>query len=90
MEAVTRNRYQVVLMDCQMPEMDGFEATHALRAGEVGTNRHQTVIALTANAMAGDAERCYAAGMDDYLTKPVSMAQLQSALAKWNMAPTAD
>ncbi len=90
LEAVTRNRYQVVLMDCQMPEMDGFEATHALRASEVGTNRHQTVIALTANAMAGDAERCYAAGMDDYLTKPLSMAQLQSALAKWNMAPTAD
>jgi PAS domain S-box-containing protein len=81
--AIERQRYALVLMDCQMPEMDGLEATRRLRAAEASSGGHLPVIALTANAMAGDAERCYAAGMDDYLTKPIGTAGLKRALARW-------
>ena len=81
-----RNVYDLVLMDCLMPEMDGFEATERLRRIE-GTSRHTTVVAMTANAMGGDRERCIAAGMDDYLTKPSTQAQLEAMLGKWLGAP---
>ncbi len=81
--AIERQPYALVLMDCQMPEMDGLEATRRLRSAEGASGRHLPVVALTANAMSGDAERCYAAGMDDYLTKPIGMAGLQRALSRW-------
>ena len=85
-EAVTAlggTAYDLVLMDCLMPEMDGFEAARAIRAAEGGTGRHIPIIALTASAMAEDRERCLAAGMDDYLTKPLTKGALIEALERW-------
>jgi signal transduction histidine kinase/CheY-like chemotaxis protein len=76
-----RAAYAAVLMDCQMPEMDGFEATRRIRAGEHTSGRHIAVIAMTANAMTGDRERCLEAGMDDYLSKPILRDRLESVLA---------
>ncbi|HUQ69436.1 MAG TPA: response regulator, partial [Planctomycetaceae bacterium] len=83
--AVQQNRYDLVLMDCQMPEMDGFTATREIRrreaAGELPGRR--PIIALTANALKDDRERCLEAGMEDYLSKPLQAARLQSMLAKF-------
>ena len=81
--ALNEHAYDLVLMDCQLPVMDGFEATAAIRQKEQATGRHQIVIALTANAMQGDKERCLAAGMDDYLAKPFEREQLRRVLQKW-------
>ncbi|HYH42242.1 MAG TPA: ATP-binding protein, partial [Burkholderiales bacterium] len=76
--------FDVILMDCQMPEMDGFEATAVLRSAESSSGSSRVpIIALTANAMTGDRERCLAAGMDDYLTKPFKLEQLCDVLVKW-------
>ena len=80
-------RYGAVLMDCQMPVMDGYEATRLLRARE-GANRYTPIIALTASALTGDRQRCLDAGMDDYLTKPLQMDDLMAALQRWS-TPTA-
>ncbi|MFN8009006.1 MAG: response regulator, partial [Terriglobia bacterium] len=74
------NAYEVILMDCHMPEMDGFEATQAIRELEKGSGRHIPIIALTATAMVGDRERCLEAGMDGYLTKPVDFNKLMQTL----------
>jgi CheY-like chemotaxis protein len=74
--AVERENYDLVLMDVQMPEMDGFEATAAIRQTEAGTGRHLPIFAMTARAMKGDAEHCRLAGMDGYLPKPIKSADL--------------
>lgn len=93
LEAVERlaqanHGYHLVLMDCQMPMLDGFEATRRIREYEARQGGHITIIALTAQAMKGDQERCLAAGMDDYLTKPMRLNDLKQALTRWLMEPT--
>ena len=76
--------YTIVLMDCQMPEMDGYDATRAIRAGKAGEeNKQLPIVAMTANAMQGDREKCTDAGMDDYISKPINLSILKSALIKW-------
>jgi len=86
-EALERSDYDLVLMDCQMPEMDGFEAAARIRSME-GRGR-TPIIAMTASGMEGDRERCIAAGMNDYIAKPVSRRALGQVLKKWlGEAPT--
>ncbi len=83
MDKLQKTAYDVVLMDCQMPVRDGFEATRSIREAERNTNRRVPIIAMTANAMVGDRERCLAAGMDDYVSKPINPPALAAALEKW-------
>jgi CheY-like chemotaxis protein len=76
--------FSLVIMDCMMPKMDGYEATRRIRAGEAGDHYQSIpIIAMTANAMSGDEERCLAAGMNDYLMKPIEIDDLSAVLKKW-------
>jgi signal transduction histidine kinase/DNA-binding response OmpR family regulator len=88
LEMWRRLPYHVVFMDCQMPEMDGYEATREIRRRESETRGHTPIVALTANAMQGDRERCLESGMDDFISKPVHLARLREALHRW--APADD
>ena len=84
LHAISAGSYDIVLMDCQMPVMDGYAATRAIRELEQRENRSRTpVVALTANALVGDAEQCLASGMDDHLAKPYTRKQLAAMLARW-------
>jgi two-component system sensor histidine kinase/response regulator len=92
LEALSRKRYDVILMDCQMPELDGYETTRAIRAREqtLENGGHAEspvyIVAMTASAMPGERERCLALGMDDYLSKPVQAPELDAALERWKQA----
>jgi two-component system, sensor histidine kinase and response regulator len=82
--AALREIFDVILMDVQMPQMNGFDATAAIRAQEQPTGQHTPIIAMTAHAMRGDRERCLAAGMDGYVSKPIRLDELRRALSQLN------
>jgi PAS domain S-box-containing protein len=86
LEALERERFDVVLMDVQMPEMNGLEATAAIRKREAAEGGHVPIVAMTANAMKGDEDKCLAAGMDSYIPKPVQADQLYAALERFSAA----
>ena len=83
LNALLKNSYDAILMDCQMPVMDGFEATRAIRKVEIRLGRRTPIIAMTANAMQGDEEKCISEGMDDFISKPVKLSILKSVMEKW-------
>jgi signal transduction histidine kinase/CheY-like chemotaxis protein/HPt (histidine-containing phosphotransfer) domain-containing protein len=87
LDKLVQNTYDLVLMDCQMPVLDGYKAVSELRNLEIKSGLHQNVVALTAHAIAGEREKCLAAGMDDYLTKPISQNSLAEVLARWLNLP---
>jgi PAS domain S-box-containing protein len=86
LDALAREGFDIVFMDVQMPGMDGMTATSILRQREQGSSKHQVVIALTAHALKGDEERCLAAGMDGYLSKPIRPQELDEILSRWPSA----
>jgi CheY-like chemotaxis protein len=80
LELYRKNRYDLILMDVQMPRMDGYETTKRIRAIEIKTDRHTLIVALTAHAMKGDADRCLVTGMDAYLCKPIRSRELNTLI----------
>ena len=82
LDKLAQQQYDIILMDCQMPELDGYQATQIIRQTE-GEANHIVIIGLTANAMAGDRQKCLDAGMDDYISKPINLIDLTSVLQKW-------
>jgi two-component system sensor histidine kinase/response regulator len=81
-EAVRRRSYELILMDCQMPVMDGFDATRQIRNEELPRGNHTPIVAMTASAMGGDRERCLESGMDDYITKPLKFSELKMVIER--------
>jgi len=82
-EAHARHEWDIIFMDCQMPDLDGYEATAAIRAREASRGGRTPVVAMTANVMPEDRARCIAAGMDDHVAKPTRAGELERALIKW-------
>lgn len=87
LEEVAKSEFGMILMDCHLPHMDGFEATRIIRQGEQTSGKHVPIVAMTAGAMKGDPEKCISAGMDDYLAKPYTLDQLREMLFKWLPRP---
>jgi CheY-like chemotaxis protein len=87
LERLEKETFDLILMDIQMPEMDGFEATAAIRKQEESTGKHLPIVAMTAHAMEGDRERCLAAGMDGYIAKPVRAKDLIDAIENLCQSP---
>jgi PAS domain S-box-containing protein len=85
-DMLQKTAYDLIFMDCQMPEMDGYEAAAAIRQVERESGKHLAIVAMTANAMQGDREKCLSAGMDDYITKPIRREAIQEMLQKWTPA----
>ena len=90
LDLVTENHFDIIFMDCQMPVMDGYEATRSIRSLGDSTRANIPVVAMTANAMEGDRDRCLAAGMSDYITKPFKLADFKSMLTTWLKAESDD
>ena len=88
--ALEKRFFNLVFMDVQMPEMDGFEATAAIREKEKTSGNHLPIIAMTAHAMVGDKERCLEAGMDDYITKPIRIEELSDLLKRYSSVASTD
>jgi CheY-like chemotaxis protein len=86
-DLVTSTRFDAIFMDCYMPKMDGFEATRQIRVFEQSRNRRTPIIAMTAAALMGEREKAFAAGMDDFIVKPVTIKQLKAAYEKWKQEP---
>lgn len=82
-EALEKRKYALILMDWRMPEKDGIQCTREIRDVDAKNGLHTPIVALTARAMQGDKEKCLAAGMDDYLAKPFTTAQLREVMARW-------
>ncbi len=85
LEKISQKSYSLILMDCEMPKMNGFEATNQIRTGEQNNGQHTPIIAMTAHSSQEDRESCFNAGMDDYLSKPFKIEELQSILARWKL-----
>ncbi len=83
LDMCTKNRYDIVFMDCMMPGMDGYQATKAIQSDNASLNKETPIVALTANAMKGDREKCLEAGMSDYLSKPLRVPELEQVLRRW-------
>ena len=83
LNAALKKKYDIVLMDIQMPEMDGYEATRRIRT-EVSKTDQPIIIAMTANALQGDREKCLEAGMNDYMSKPILIDEVKRIIKKWN------
>ena len=88
--ALENQSFDLVFMDVQMPDMDGFEAAAAIRRKELASGNHLPIIAVTAHAMVGDKERCLQAGMDDYITKPLRPRELTEILRRYTPAASTE
>lgn len=87
LDLIAKTHYDLIFMDIQMPKMDGYETTRAIRRLEAG-KKHTPIVALTANALQGDKEKCLSAGMDDYISKPFRSSDLEAMLMHWVQGKT--
>ncbi len=83
LEMMARRKYGILLSDCHMPNLDGYDLTRRIRENEIGTGEHLPIVAMTANALAGEAEKCLGVGMDGYMSKPVDLKKLEENLLTW-------